>query len=224
MSTYVGAGEKPFKCEYAGCDRRFANSSDRKKHSHVHTSDKPYNCRVHGCDKSYTHPSSLRKHMKVHGAAGDASPRYDSDADDSSSAASVSVTAGAASPPAPALPAPPAPAPAPVPPQPHAPHHGHHHASITDKLESLNDKYLSPHDHKPYDRPPAPPHHAQPPHLTNIGGNGMMDNKIGFGGHWSQFQQPTAAVPHGVPEWWCPSQEPYHHHHLMHHSGAAAAY
>lgn len=59
-------GEKPFRCEFDGCDRRFANSSDRKKHSHVHTSDKPYYCKVRGCDKSYTHPSSLRKHMKVH--------------------------------------------------------------------------------------------------------------------------------------------------------------
>lgn len=59
-------GEKPFKCEFDGCDRKFANSSDRKKHSHVHTSDKPYFCKVRGCDKSYTHPSSLRKHMKVH--------------------------------------------------------------------------------------------------------------------------------------------------------------
>ncbi|MEQ2275211.1 Zinc finger protein ZIC 1 [Xenotaenia resolanae] len=56
--------EKPFKCEFDGCDRRFANSSDRKKHMHVHTSDKPYLCKM--CDKSYTHPSSLRKHMKVH--------------------------------------------------------------------------------------------------------------------------------------------------------------
>lgn len=62
---YLLTGEKPFKCEHEGCDRRFANSSDRKKHSHVHTSDKPYNCRISGCDKSYTHPSSLRKHMKV---------------------------------------------------------------------------------------------------------------------------------------------------------------
>ncbi|KAL8189997.1 UNVERIFIED_CONTAM: hypothetical protein K2H54_035056 [Gekko kuhli] len=59
-------GEKPFKCEFDGCDRKFANSSDRKKHSHVHTSDKPYFCKVRGCDKSYTHPSSLRKHMKIH--------------------------------------------------------------------------------------------------------------------------------------------------------------
>ncbi|XP_035312185.1 zinc finger protein ZIC 5 [Cricetulus griseus] len=59
-------GEKPFKCEFDGCDRKFANSSDRKKHSHVHTSDKPYYCKIRGCDKSYTHPSSLRKHMKIH--------------------------------------------------------------------------------------------------------------------------------------------------------------
>ena len=67
MQCVTCPGEKPFRCEYMGCDRRFANSSDRKKHSHVHTADKPYNCRYAGCDKSYTHPSSLRKHMKTHG-------------------------------------------------------------------------------------------------------------------------------------------------------------
>ena len=72
-------GEKPFECEVEGCDRRFANSSDRKKHMHVHTTDKPYYCRVRGCDKSYTHPSSLRKHLKVHGAEGLAAMEYDSD-------------------------------------------------------------------------------------------------------------------------------------------------
>lgn len=72
--AFVISGEKPFKCEFEGCDRRFANSSDRKKHSHVHTSDKPYNCKIRGCDKSYTHPSSLRKHMKVHGCNGMKSP------------------------------------------------------------------------------------------------------------------------------------------------------
>lgn len=62
-SDFPSPGEKPFQCEFEGCDRRFANSSDRKKHMHVHTSDKPYLCKM--CDKSYTHPSSLRKHMKV---------------------------------------------------------------------------------------------------------------------------------------------------------------
>lgn len=71
-------GEKPFRCEFEGCERRFANSSDRKKHSHVHTSDKPYMCKVRGCDKCYTHPSSLRKHMKVHGRSPPPSSGYDS--------------------------------------------------------------------------------------------------------------------------------------------------
>lgn len=65
VSALPPPGEKPFRCEFDGCERRFANSSDRKKHSHVHTSDKPYVCKVRGCDKCYTHPSSLRKHMKV---------------------------------------------------------------------------------------------------------------------------------------------------------------
>uniref|UniRef100_A0A672HIR1 C2H2-type domain-containing protein n=1 Tax=Salarias fasciatus TaxID=181472 RepID=A0A672HIR1_SALFA len=61
----VHTGEKPFSCcEF--CERRFANSSDRKKHSQVHTASKPYDCKALGCTKSYTHPSSLRKHMKVH--------------------------------------------------------------------------------------------------------------------------------------------------------------
>ena len=59
------SGEKPFECKVEGCDRRFANSSDRKKHMHVHTTEKPYICTVKGCDKTYTHPSSLRKHLNV---------------------------------------------------------------------------------------------------------------------------------------------------------------
>lgn len=78
LSCLTKTGEKPFKCEFDGCDRRFANSSDRKKHSHVHTSDKPYNCKVRGCDKSYTHPSSLRKHMKVHCKSPPPSSGYES--------------------------------------------------------------------------------------------------------------------------------------------------
>ncbi|KIH62209.1 zinc finger, C2H2 type, partial [Ancylostoma duodenale] len=57
--------EKPFPCPHDGCDKTFANSSDRKKHMHVHTSEKPYECKIKGCKKVYSHPSSLRKHMKV---------------------------------------------------------------------------------------------------------------------------------------------------------------
>ena len=75
-----------------GCDRRFANSSDRKKHMHVHTTDKPYYCRVRGCDKSYTHPSSLRKHLKIHGKDAVSMAEYDSD-DSGATSPSLNTTA-----------------------------------------------------------------------------------------------------------------------------------
>ncbi|PIO55371.1 zinc finger, C2H2 type, partial [Teladorsagia circumcincta] len=65
-ADYEFTKEKPFPCPHAGCDKTFANSSDRKKHMHVHTSEKPYECKVKGCKKVYSHPSSLRKHMKAH--------------------------------------------------------------------------------------------------------------------------------------------------------------
>ncbi|RDD39256.1 Zinc finger protein ZIC 4 [Trichoplax sp. H2] len=74
---YQRESEKPFICEFEGCGRRFANSSDRKKHSHVHTSDKPYICKVPGCEKAYTHPSSLRKHMKTHSKSSPSHTSFD---------------------------------------------------------------------------------------------------------------------------------------------------
>ncbi|KAH6940002.1 hypothetical protein HPB50_023905 [Hyalomma asiaticum] len=92
-TTLTHTREKPFKCEFEGCDRRFANSSDRKKHSHVHTSDKPYNCKIRGCDKSYTHPSSLRKHMKVHGKSPPPSPSSSSASGYESDPGAAGITA-----------------------------------------------------------------------------------------------------------------------------------
>ena len=92
LSKRYFSGEKPFECEIAGCDRRFANSSDRKKHMHVHTTDKPYLCGVRGCDKTYTHPSSLRKHLKMHGADAVgliAGLSYDSDDDSGTTSPSI---------------------------------------------------------------------------------------------------------------------------------------
>jgi len=90
--TLYATGERPFRCEFVGCGRRFANSSDRKKHSHVHTTDKPYVCRAAGCDKSYTHPSSLRKHAKTH----DRPPRSAQTTGDQSDDGSVGGDATAA--------------------------------------------------------------------------------------------------------------------------------
>uniref|UniRef100_A0A8C1I7E9 C2H2-type domain-containing protein n=1 Tax=Cyprinus carpio TaxID=7962 RepID=A0A8C1I7E9_CYPCA len=58
------SGEKPFRCPFEACERRFANSSDKQKHIRVHAPEKQYIC-MH-CNKSYSHASSLRKHAKVH--------------------------------------------------------------------------------------------------------------------------------------------------------------
>ena len=43
-------GEKPFVCKFPGCDRRFTNSSDRKKHAHSHNIG-TFNCPVPGCQE-----------------------------------------------------------------------------------------------------------------------------------------------------------------------------
>ena len=38
--------EKPFECKWKGCNKRFANSSDRKKHQNVHLKTTPHICGV----------------------------------------------------------------------------------------------------------------------------------------------------------------------------------
>lgn len=59
-------GEKPYVCPFEGCEKRYSNSSDRFKHTRTHIESKPYRCKVDGCLKQYTDPSSLRKHLKAH--------------------------------------------------------------------------------------------------------------------------------------------------------------
>ena len=65
--TVSFAGEKPYVCPIPGCNKAYANSSDRFKHVRTHQEHKPFACKTPGCEKRYTDPSSLRKHMKNHG-------------------------------------------------------------------------------------------------------------------------------------------------------------
>ncbi len=57
-------GEKPYPCHHTDCEKKFNNTSDRAKHMKTHITKKPYVCRHIGCSKAYTDPSSMRKHIK----------------------------------------------------------------------------------------------------------------------------------------------------------------
>ncbi|KAL3102225.1 hypothetical protein niasHS_003634 [Heterodera schachtii] len=93
----VHTGEKPYKCEWASCEKRYARLENLKTHQRTHTGERPFQCticgrsftnisdkmkhekRVHkkkkqyscvvlGCANAYTDPSSLRKHtLRSHG-------------------------------------------------------------------------------------------------------------------------------------------------------------
>lgn len=59
-------GEKPYRCEFPGCEKSFSNASDKAKHQNrTHSTAKPFVCKNLGCTKRYTDPSSLRKHAKT---------------------------------------------------------------------------------------------------------------------------------------------------------------
>ncbi|KAG8884948.1 zinc-finger protein [Tulasnella sp. 331] len=57
-------GAKPFKCTY--CDKAFTESSNLAKHIRTHTGDKPYICCEAGCNKRFCRPDQLNRHRIVH--------------------------------------------------------------------------------------------------------------------------------------------------------------
>eukprot|EP00300_Choanocystis_sp_HF-7_P010040 c16758_g1_i1.p1 GENE.c16758_g1_i1~~c16758_g1_i1.p1 ORF type:complete len:540 (+),score=107.13 c16758_g1_i1:244-1620(+) len=60
------SGERPFVCEFDGCDKRFSSSNGLKYHKRTHTGEKLYVCQFDGCNKYYTTSSNLKEHTRVH--------------------------------------------------------------------------------------------------------------------------------------------------------------
>ncbi len=55
-------GEKPFVCNFSGCDYRSAQKSNLTTHMRKHTEEKHFKCNF--CDKAFSRKDALKKHMK----------------------------------------------------------------------------------------------------------------------------------------------------------------
>ena len=57
---------KPFVCEYQGCDKRYYKLSHLQMHVRKHTGEKPYPCDHPGCGKRFSRSDQLRRHSRKH--------------------------------------------------------------------------------------------------------------------------------------------------------------
>ncbi|CAI9727238.1 finger 367 [Octopus vulgaris] len=48
-------GEKPYQCEYPGCNKAFCQSGQLRTHLRRHTGEKPFHCTVSGCKSEFAH-------------------------------------------------------------------------------------------------------------------------------------------------------------------------
>ena len=56
------ADERPFKCEWPGCDKSFARAHDCKRHQNLHLNIKPHTCEH--CGKTFARLDALNRHHK----------------------------------------------------------------------------------------------------------------------------------------------------------------
>ncbi|XP_061181769.1 zinc finger protein 367-like [Saccostrea echinata] len=53
MRTHTG--ERPYGCDYPGCEKAFCQSGQLKTHQRLHTGEKPFMCSETGCTSRFTH-------------------------------------------------------------------------------------------------------------------------------------------------------------------------
>ena len=60
------SGNKPFLCDFPGCNKRFDKPSRLAAHKRIHTGERPYKCTYPGCHHSYTTAAGLHQHQRRH--------------------------------------------------------------------------------------------------------------------------------------------------------------
>ncbi|XP_017309141.1 Kruppel-like factor 10 [Ictalurus punctatus] len=60
-------GEKPFRCQWEGCEWRFSRSDELSRHRRIHTGEKRFTCPA--CHLRFTRSDHLAKHQRRHHAA-----------------------------------------------------------------------------------------------------------------------------------------------------------
>ncbi|XP_043225760.1 transcriptional activator cubitus interruptus-like isoform X2 [Amphibalanus amphitrite] len=56
-------GDKPNKCSFEGCNKRYSRLENLKTHLRSHTGEKPYACEFPGCNKAFSNASDRAKHQ-----------------------------------------------------------------------------------------------------------------------------------------------------------------
>uniref|UniRef100_A0A8C2VAI9 C2H2-type domain-containing protein n=1 Tax=Chinchilla lanigera TaxID=34839 RepID=A0A8C2VAI9_CHILA len=56
--------ERPFACDWPGCDKKFARSDELARHHRTHTGEKRFPCPL--CTKRFTRSDHLTKHARRH--------------------------------------------------------------------------------------------------------------------------------------------------------------
>ncbi|XP_061727668.1 uncharacterized protein LOC133532832 [Cydia pomonella] len=62
LRTHIS--QKPYKCTFGGCGRRFKDASSRGKHEIKHYPERQFPCKI--CDRLFTREYRMRRHLNTH--------------------------------------------------------------------------------------------------------------------------------------------------------------